>query len=271
MNLAIEKLNDIISELEKINSDSSLDEKLFDRMAERAKAIAVNKFDTSTFHKENIDKLQNRISNSFNGFRSSHALELVGLVQIIIDDIELNAHKDQQLQTVSKLNATNNSTAAEKYTVGSDSLKVFIVHGHNDAMKEATARTVEKLGLKAIILHEKANAGDTIIEKFTKYSDVGFAVVLLSADDYGYSKADGATKAKLRARQNVIFELGFFYSKLGRKRVVAIFEQSANFEKPSDIDGVIYIPYSSDSKWKFDLVKELLEIGYQVDTNALLK
>ena len=70
----------------------------------------------------------------------------------------------------------------------------------------------------------------------------------------------------------MIFELGFFTAKLGRKRVVAIFEDVNNFEKPSDIDGVIYIAYNSNnSKWQFDIVRELLEVGYQVDANLLIK
>lgn len=269
MDIAIAKLNEIISGLGKITESTLSNAAGFNHLAERAKAIAINKFGTETLYRESIQKVQTRISTW--GFRITHVGELSSLVQIMIDDIELNAHKEQQPLTVSNGNLSDNSLTIEKYTVGNDNLKVFIVHGHNDAMKEATARVIEKLGLKAIILHEKANAGDTIIEKFTRHSDVGFAIVLLSADDYGYSKVEGAPKAKLRARQNVIFELGFFYGKLGRKRVVAIFEQSKEFEKPSDIDGVVYIPYGLDGKWKFDLVKELLEVGYHVDTNVLMK
>ena len=88
---------------------------------------------------------------------------------------------------------------------------IFIVHGHDNEMKQTVARTLEKLDLEPIILHEQANEGRTIIEKFMDYSDVSFAVVLLSPDDLAYPKEQSYEDAKFRARQNVILELGFFY------------------------------------------------------------
>lgn len=260
------KLNEILSDCEKLNeADSSK----FERLSERVKGVAINSFGTASLYNEKIDLLQNRVRMAFFGFNVNHAKELTNIIQMMLDEIELNEHKGQY-----SFNRSNNDSNGKSNfnSVNGDNQKIFIVHGHNDVMKLATARTIERLGLKPIILHEQANAGDTLIEKFTRNSDVGFAVVLLSADDYGYAKTESHTSAKLRARQNVILELGFFYGKLGRKRVVAIFEQTSNFEKPSDIDGVIYIPYNaSDSKWQFDLAKELLEVGYQIDANMLIR
>lgn len=46
-----------------------------------------------------------------------------------------------------------------------DKNKIFIVHGHDELAKVEVARFVEKLGLEAIILHEQASSGNTIIEK----------------------------------------------------------------------------------------------------------
>jgi len=148
--------------------------------------------------------------------------------------------------------------------------RIFIVHGHDEAMKQAVARTVEKIGLEPIILHEKPSEGRTIIEKFTDYSDVSFAIVLLSPDDVAYPKNQSPKDAKLRARQNVIFELGFFIGKLGRKRVLVLYQEEKNFEMPSDYSGVLYTPYDDSGRWQFDLVKELKACGYDVDANKLL-
>lgn len=148
--------------------------------------------------------------------------------------------------------------------------RIFIVHGHDEAMKQAVARTVEKLGLEPIILHEKPSEGRTIIEKFTDYSDVSFAIVLLSPDDVAYPKDQSPKEAKLRARQNVIFELGFFIGKLGRNRVLVLYQEEKNFEMPSDYSGVLYTPYDDSGRWQFDLVKELKACGYDVDANKLL-
>src|SRR5262249_31056015 len=100
--------------------------------------------------------------------------------------------------------------------------RIFIVHGHDNEMKVSVARTIEQLGLKPIILHEQPDKGLTIIEKFVNYSDVGFAVVLLSPDDMGYPKISTPDKARPRARQNVVLELGFFLGKLGRSHVLAL-------------------------------------------------
>lgn len=132
------------------------------------------------------------------------------------------------------------------------------------------ARIVEKIDLDPIILHEQSNLGNTVIEKFMTHSNVGFCIVLLSADDYGYSKSQGKNNAQKRARQNVILELGFFIGKLGRNRVVALIEDIADFEIPSDINGVIYITFDNAGKWKFDLLKELVANGYNLDANKIL-
>ncbi len=156
---------------------------------------------------------------------------------------------------------------APKETDYSD--KIFLVHGHDQLMKESVARAIESLGLKPIILHEKPNMGRTIIQKFKDYSDVGFAIVLLSPDDKGRSSRE-RSKLRARARQNVIFELGFFIGKLGQKRVLAIYKKHKEFEFPSDYDGVLYAPYDAAGKWQYKVVEELRAAGYPVDANKLM-
>lgn len=143
--------------------------------------------------------------------------------------------------------------------------RVFIVHGHNDAVKEKVARFVEHLKLKPIILHEQVDKGRTIIEKFEANSeDVNFAIVLLTADDEG--KANKETDFKKRARQNVIFEMGYFIGTLSRSHVFMLLEEDV--EKPSDLDGIVYTSLSED--WRTKLFKELQACEYQVDPKDLL-
>ncbi len=179
--------------------------------------------------------------------------ESIALIDTMLEDLELG--EPEQVQ------------GAEDPTVPKSN-RVFVVHGHASEMKQAVARTIERLGLEAVILHEKPNRGQTIIEKIERFSDVGFAVVLLSPDDTGYSNATGPDVAKPRARQNVILELGYFAGKLGRENVVALHRGS--IELPSDYDGVLYTPYDSDSgAWRSELVAELKESGYKVSADAL--
>lgn len=144
---------------------------------------------------------------------------------------------------------------------------VFIVHGHDEASKEAVARFLEKLNLVTIILHEQPNEGQTIIEKFEKNASVGFAVVLLTLDDIGGINKDEPSLSP-RARQNVVFELGYFFAKLGRGRVCAICAEG--LEIPSDIHGVLYIPYDAEGAWKFKLAREMKAAGLELDLNQVL-
>ena len=145
--------------------------------------------------------------------------------------------------------------------------KVFVVHGRDEGAKQQAARTLEKLGLEPIILHEQPNRGKTIVEKFEDAAEsAGFAVVLLTGDDEGRLRGDGDAP-KLRARQNVIFELGYLSAKLGRRRVCALVEDGV--ETPSDYDGVVYVPLDDNGAWQWRLAKELRAAGYAADANEL--
>mgnify|MGYP006373085215 FL=1 len=143
---------------------------------------------------------------------------------------------------------------------------IFVVHGHDEAAKHEVARFIEQLGLHPIILHEKADKGRTIIEKFEAHANVGFAVILLTPDDMGYPK-DKLSEAKPRARQNVVLELGFFLGKLSRPRVCALLK--GNIEIPTDYTGVLYKPMDTEGAWKFGLAKEIKAAGIDVDMNRL--
>ncbi|MGE6413344.1 TIR domain-containing protein [Planococcus kocurii] len=137
--------------------------------------------------------------------------------------------------------------------------KVFIVHGRNKNALLETEGILHRSGLEPIVLNRMVNSGLTLIEKFEKNADVMFAIVLLTPDDIGALFEEGPIESlsyKYRARQNVLFELGFFYGKLGRSKVCCILK--ANVEKPSDIDGIAYLPYqNSIEEIEYALLKEL--------------
>ena len=143
--------------------------------------------------------------------------------------------------------------------------KVFVVHGHDEAAREAVARFLEQTNSEPIILHEQANKGQTIIEKIEEHGDVGFAVVLLTTDDLG---GEDERHLAPRARQNVIFELGYFIARLGRERVAALKQDSV--EVPSDFSGVVYLTYDSRKAWKEALAKELKAAGFEIDWNKVM-
>lgn len=143
---------------------------------------------------------------------------------------------------------------------------IFIVHGHSNEVKINVARTLEKLGLNPIILHEQANAGKTIIEKFEEHSNVGFAIILMTDDDLGKAKKD--ENLNHRARQNVILEMGYFIGKLGRNRVCPLYTNGV--ELPSDLYGLLYTEIDSAENWKIKIAKELKAAGYDIDVNKII-
>ncbi len=145
--------------------------------------------------------------------------------------------------------------------------RVFIVHGHDESAQNKAARFVEKLGFEAIILHEKASSGRTIIEKIEHYSDVGFAIVLYTPDDVGNVKSE-ADNLNVRARQNVVFEHGYLIGKLGRTNVSALVD--GKLELPNDISGVVYISLDEGSAWQLQMAKEMKQSGYKIDMNKLI-
>ncbi|PBH49591.1 nucleotide-binding protein [Clostridioides difficile] len=143
---------------------------------------------------------------------------------------------------------------------------MFIVHGHDNGLKNEVARFLEKLKLKPIILHEQASEGETIIEKIERYSNVGFGIVLYTPCDKGGLANDGA-ELRCRARQNVVFEHGYLIGKLERKNVCALVKDDV--EKPNDISGVVYVSYDESGAWKIEIAKELKAAGYNIDFNKL--
>ena len=136
-----------------------------------------------------------------------------------------------------------------------DFSRVFIVQG--------VAGLLEQQGIQPIILHEQVNRGATIIEKIESNSDVQAAVCLFTADDYGHSATD--QEKQPRARQNVVFEAGYFMGKLGRENIVIISDKGV--ELPSDLQGVVY---TDTQFWKMELLKELKAIGYSIDFNKAM-
>lgn len=148
--------------------------------------------------------------------------------------------------------------------ISTNNNNVFIVHGHDEQAKESSARFIEKLGLNAVILHEQANQGQTIIEKLEKHTDAAYAVVLFTPDDVGACSAS-PEKLQPRARQNVLVELGYMAAKIGRSRVCVL--RKGNVEIPSDFLGVLYIDIDAAGAWRLTLAKELKVAGLNVDLN----
>jgi predicted nucleotide-binding protein len=144
---------------------------------------------------------------------------------------------------------------------------VFIVHGRDEARKHEVARFLRSsTGREPVILHEQSNSGRTVIEKFEEHaSQAAYAVVIATGDDLG--RAVDEQTDRPRARQNVIFELGFFFGALGRSKVALLYVEEV--ERPSDIDGLVRISLDAAGAWKMLLARELDSAGIGIDWTAL--
>lgn len=179
-------------------------------------------------------------------------------IQKIIESYEY--HKTTLLPD--DINYINKSKKMEKRS----KKEVFIVHGHDNEAKIETARFIESLGLKPIILHEQVSSGKTIIEKIEEYSNVGFGIVLYTPCDLGSKKVE-PDNLKSRARQNVVFEHGYLIGKIGRANVCALVK--GDVETPNDISGVVYVSMDNNKGWQIQVAKEMKNSGYPIDLNKL--
>ncbi len=149
--------------------------------------------------------------------------------------------------------------------------EVFIVYGHDEGCRNQLEVMLRRWGLEPLILDQLPSEGQTVIEKLEKYiSVVNFAIVLATPDDEGH-RSDRPDEKAYRARQNVVLELGMMLSLLGRKRVAILLKQQENMERPSDIQGLIYIPFKDNLQKEAGplLAKEMAAQGYHIDIKKL--
>lgn len=194
-------------------------------------------------------------STDFTPYRQAGVLEIISILEASKLELEL------------ALEATTTSTAPDSSV--ELSTRVFIVHGQDDARKYELDSYLQKLMSEPpVILHQQPNGGRVLIEKLEdNAASVGYAVVLLTADDVGRSAALTSEDDRPRARQNVVFELGFFMGLVGRARVAVLYEQ--HVELPSDINGLVYIALDEAGAWKGKLASEIDHSGITVDWTAI--
>lgn len=202
-----------------------------------------------------VDSTQDEILAFNDGIRG-----MIAVIDTAIEEIEfqegLNNTNQQLSQSSMEIIEKNQSIKQDD--------RIFIVHGHDRELMLEVKEFIFRLDLKPIILSEQDDDGQTIIEKFEKETkDTRFAIILATEDDYGYSKKETNEQRKFRARQNVIFELGYFVGKLGRDRTLTILK--GDLELPNDIQGVIYKRANED--WKGYLARKLSNLDYQVNPN----
>jgi predicted nucleotide-binding protein len=189
----------------------------------------------------------------------------------LLESIIKGKVKGAYLCTEKFLSSTEKTMAPTQPTKSnSDRRRIFVVCGTDDEMKQAITNALTKLWLVPIVMCEEPSQGRKIVERFVDYKDVGFAVVLLSPDDFAYAKEESPTKRRLRPKQDVVFELGFLIGKLGNDHILVFYRECANFECPTDFEGLKLTAFDDRDSWKLALIRELSNNGYTVDAARIL-
>ena len=273
MRLALPKLDRRIGELKAIDPSStqrrgeprfeSLEHKIDDSLVEifGADTVEYNRFRIGSLDKASINFFEEvSLREVVEGYKRGIA-EAISTLETIVQLFNEKL-SDGEAQSATTSGQSGDSVAEYRL----DKTKVFIVHGRDNQSKLSAARFVEKLGLTAVILHEQANGGKTIIEKIEENTNVGFALVLYTPCDVGGLANDQNQES--RARQNVVFEHGYLVAKLGRNNVCALVKGTV--EVPSDISGVVYVPLDEGNAWHIAVAKELRNAGYSIDLNKVM-
>jgi len=133
--------------------------------------------------------------------------------------------------------------------------KVFVVHGRDYAAAQELGNLIRNQwpALEVVLLAEKAWKGKTIIEKFEREaSQCGFAFAVLTPDD-NVATPEGQYQ---QMRPNVVFELGWFYGRLGRDRTCVVYKRGTAI--PSDLAGLGRCEYTDAvGEARADIEREL--------------
>ena len=241
----------------------------FNKWIRDTEIAITNTFGDTTRHIEDFKRIRYVPAISLSGtpshvFHQAYVARLgnaSSILRSMIDEIEEYWEDGEEAATTSDIPQVNEPT---------DEKKVFIVHGRDQGTLNIVARFLGDLELESVILQEQPNQGLTIIQKFENYAQVGFAVVLFTPDDIGAVRSNSDTP-QFRARQNVIFELGYLIRHLGRDRVSVLYKgDEGDIEIPSDYSGVLYIPLDDAEGWKMKLIREMTSAGLEIDANRAL-
>jgi predicted nucleotide-binding protein len=149
--------------------------------------------------------------------------------------------------------------------------QVVLAHGRNEKWRQAVASLLEQTGShEIVILNERRNERGTLVEQFGAQAPGSrYAVVLLTADDIGAPRLESEEEAYFspRARQGVVFEMGFLVAALTPGCVCVLYEDGV--ELPCDLEGIAYVRLDLSGAWRPKLLLHLRKAGFDYDLNRL--
>lgn len=137
----------------------------------------------------------------------------------------------------------------------SDKPKAFIIHGHDEVSRLELKTILLELNVKPIVLVDDGLNGKSIIENIEFYAkECVMAFAVFTYDDI----IQNGDNEYLQVRPNVIFELGYFYAKLGRENVMILEQENPKGSIFSDIDGIYRYQFIKKISEQRDKIAELV-------------
>lgn len=116
---------------------------------------------------------------------------------------------------------------------------IFIGHGRSKIWARVQMFLKEECLLNPVFFESESRTSEFIINILDDFlSKASFAVIVMTAEDE-------TAEEKLRARQNVIHEIGLFQGRLGFDKVIVLKQDEV--EEFTNIAGLQYIPFSKDN------------------------
>lgn len=196
---------------------------------------------------------------------------LNGYIQALIESFEDGALAEdlERFPETASAKIAKEPPSESKTTIPKiENKHIFIVHGHDGANLAAlNGMLKDRFGLDPIILKKKPGKSRTIIEKFEEEAaHAAFAIALLTPDDI----VETEESSYAQARPNVVFELGWFFARLGRSNVRIILKKGTQIH--SDLDGIERIEFhDSVEETLIPLERELEAGGYDKSKEAFVR
>jgi predicted nucleotide-binding protein len=150
--------------------------------------------------------------------------------------------------------------------------KVLLAHGRDDRWAQAVAHLLEQAGSHELtILDQRAEQRAELLEDAgDQRAAPRYAVVLLTADDIGGRRLESAEEPYFapRARQDVVFEMGFLAAALTPACVCVLYEEGV--ELPCELDEISHVRLDLAGTWQPKLLMKLRRAGFDYDLNRLV-
>jgi hypothetical protein len=151
--------------------------------------------------------------------------------------------------------AAREPPAIVKRAMAASGHKIFLAYANDIGMKSEVTTFLSRVGLSTVVLKDSAESNASLIDELEKHDNVHYAIVMLNPDASGIS-------------ENTVYELGLIVGRLGRNRVCGLVKEYIGIL--ANYSGISYVPLDPAGAWKFLLIKQLKDAGFDIDANRAL-